>query len=85
MNSPVKYTNPISIFRAHQHLDLVLCQLIESTHEIKDKSLWHDIISDLVKEVVTNVDPNVKNGDCMDICNYVKIKIIPGNFQKEII
>ncbi len=32
----------------------------------------------MVKEVVSTVDPNVKNGDNMDIRNYVKIKVIPG-------
>jgi exosome complex RNA-binding protein Rrp42 (RNase PH superfamily) len=32
----------------------------------------------LIREVVTSVDPNVRNGDSLDIRPYVKLKIIPG-------
>lgn len=42
-----------------------------------------DIILDLVREVVTNVDPDVRNGDSLDIRPYVKIKIIPGGSLDE--
>ena len=33
----------------------------------------------LVKEAISCVDPNARNGDLLDIRPYVKIKIIPGN------
>ena len=36
-----------------------------------------------VREVVSTVDPNVRQGDSMNIREYVKIKIIPGGGMDE--
>jgi 1-phosphatidylinositol-3-phosphate 5-kinase len=40
-------------------------------------------ILSLVREVVTNVDPDVRAGDSLDIRPYVKIKVIPGGSLNE--
>ena len=43
-----------------------------------NKDAWKSIIINLVREVVSAVDPNVREGDSIDIRNYVKLKVIPG-------
>jgi hypothetical protein len=53
-------------------------KLINSSF-IKDAAgTWHSIIVNLVREVISSVDPNVRGGDSLDIRPYVKLKIIPG-------
>ena len=42
---------------------------------------WKQIIVNLVREVVSTVDPDVRSGDSMDIRPYVKLKIIPGTLS----
>jgi 1-phosphatidylinositol-3-phosphate 5-kinase len=42
------------------------------------RTAWTDVVLRLTKNVVQSVDPNVRNGDSLDIRPYVKIKIIPG-------
>ena len=49
-----------------------------SESKIDNMDVWKVIILNLVKEVVSAVDPNVREGDSIDIRNYVKLKIIPG-------
>lgn len=45
--------------------------------------LWKNTILSLVREVVGFVDPNVRQGDSMDIRDYVKLKVIPGGDMSE--
>jgi hypothetical protein len=43
-----------------------------------NSDIWLDKILSLTSEVVSNVDPDVRSGDSMDIKPYVKLKVIPG-------
>ena len=42
-----------------------------------------ELILKLTRVTVDSVDPDVRNGDCLDIRPYVKIKIIPGGSVDE--
>ena len=69
--------------RASHHFEAIVKQLVkESSLEI-DSKLWESTIINLVREVVSAVDPNVKEGDSIDIRTYVKLKIIPGGSMDE--
>jgi hypothetical protein len=47
--------------------------------KIELNSAWKELVFNLVREVVSSVDPDVRAGrDNMDIRPYVKIKVIPG-------
>lgn len=53
--------------------------LASASKKISTNSAWKDLVVNLVKEVVSCVDPDVRSGrDTMDIRPYVKIKVIPG-------
>eukprot|EP01041_Mallomonas_annulata_P002649 gene2649-5200_t len=71
--------------RASTHLDDVIEYIVKKTSEIPkpEKTMWHEIIAGLAREVVSNVDPDVRGGDSMDIRPYVKLKIIPGGRPEE--
>ena len=66
----------------------IMSQFTEFDHENLSKdslynhnstvTTWHNIIVNLIKQVVSTVDPNIRLGDSLDIRPYVKIKIIPG-------
>lgn len=47
------------------------------------KAEWKDIVLNLIKVVVSSVDPDVRSGDNIDIRPYVKIKVIPGGAMSE--
>ena len=65
--------------RASGHLQLIVDRLVETAPIASDSAaLWKTIAVNLVREVVSSVDPNVRRGDSMDIRPYVKIKTIPG-------
>jgi uncharacterized protein YaaR (DUF327 family) len=74
--------------RASTHFEAIVGQLVSSAkcvgktlrkEDVKDQSeRWKNTIVSLVREVVSSVDPNVRNGDSLDIQPYVKLKIIPG-------
>lgn len=49
----------------------------------ENRPVWERTILSLVREVVANVDPDVRNGDSLDIRPYVKIKTIPGGSRGE--
>ena len=42
------------------------------------RDIWKETILNLIKVVVSSVDPDVRHGDSLDIRPYVKIKVIPG-------
>ncbi|CAN0318275.1 unnamed protein product, partial [Ectocarpus sp. 12 AP-2014] len=44
---------------------------------------WSRIVASLVQQAVSTVDPNVKEGDFLDIRPYVKMKLIPGGHRDE--
>ncbi len=65
------------------HLMSIVDQLVSCTPLLVKKNntvQWKQIIVNLVREVVSSVDPDVKSGDSMDIRPYIKLKIIPGQF-----
>jgi hypothetical protein len=64
--------------RASAHLEAIIKLLVEDSGIKEDADLWESLIISLIREVVSAVDPNVKDGDSIDIRNYVKLKIIPG-------
>jgi len=59
---------------ADKHLQLFVHQLLQS-EQLDQK--WFDIIMKIVKRACENIRPQVKQGDKMDIRNYVKVKLIP--------
>lgn len=75
------YTNQLQQ-RASAHLEKIVERMLQTILE-KDRDLWKGIVVHLVKEVVSTVDPNVRQGDSLDIRNYVKMKIIPGGSVDE--
>ena len=69
---------------ASAHLSTIVDNLIDSNHSIvKDKKVWKEIVVNLIKTVVSSVDPDVRSGDSLDIRPYVKIKVIPGGTVSE--
>ena len=66
--------------RASAHLSSIVDRLIASAgKKIALNAAWKDLVVSLVREVVSSVDPDVREGrDSMDIRPYVKIKVIPG-------
>lgn len=64
------------------HLEKIVKRLVDECALNEHSSLWESTIIGLVREVVSHVDPNVREGDSIDIRNYVKLKVIPGEFPK---
>jgi hypothetical protein len=76
----------LSLFfdRASSHLSEIVDRLIVANPVImKDKKIWKDVVVNLIKTVVSSVDPDVRSGDNVDIRPYVKIKVIPGGAVSE--
>ncbi len=66
--------------RASDHFLRILERMVAASSIANNRELWKDMIGSLVREVVSSVDPDVRGGDGMDIRQYVKIKIIPGEY-----
>ncbi|CAG8495811.1 13415_t:CDS:10 [Funneliformis mosseae] len=70
--------NPASL----DHMRRLLRQfLLESKINLSDG--WEDVIMKLMMKVSDNLNPNVRNGDEIDIRHYVKIKKIPGGIPQD--
>jgi len=72
--------------RASTHLDAIIKNLVDSSILEKETVCaveWKETIASLVREVVGNVDPDVRSGDSMDIRPYIKLKIITGGKREE--
>ncbi|WVF69167.1 hypothetical protein IAT40_003942 [Kwoniella sp. CBS 6097] len=59
------------------HFHLMLKQAIARA-ELPHPHQWHRTLSQLLLKVSTNLQPNVKAGDDIDVRAYVKIKKVPG-------
>ncbi|WVQ96669.1 hypothetical protein IAU59_003775 [Kwoniella sp. CBS 9459] len=59
------------------HFHLMLKQAIKRA-ELPHPHQWHRTLSQLLLKVSTNLQPNVKAGDDIDVRAYVKIKKVPG-------
>ena len=62
---------------ASRHLDCVVERMMHVIDE-SERGMWKGIVLNLTRDVVSTVDPDVRQGDDIDILKYVKIKIIPG-------
>lgn len=65
--------NPASLL----HVRKLLRQLLEEG-EVPNVSAWEKALIPVLLKCTTSVDPDVENGDDMDIRHYVKLKKIPG-------
>ncbi|KAK4687031.1 hypothetical protein P7C73_g3088, partial [Tremellales sp. Uapishka_1] len=59
------------------HFHLMLQQAIARA-DLPHSEEWHRVLSKLLLKVSTNLQPNVRAGDSIDVRAYVKIKKIPG-------
>nr|XP_019045669.1 1-phosphatidylinositol-3-phosphate 5-kinase [Kwoniella bestiolae CBS 10118]OCF24599.1 1-phosphatidylinositol-3-phosphate 5-kinase [Kwoniella bestiolae CBS 10118] len=59
------------------HFHLMLQQAIARA-DLPHPQQWHRTLSNLLLKVSTNLQPNVKAGDDIDVRAYVKIKKVPG-------
>jgi 1-phosphatidylinositol-3-phosphate 5-kinase len=67
-------------------LSAIVDRLLASASTIKREKVpaWKELVVNLVREVVSSIDPDVRAGrDNMDIRPYVKIKVIPGGSVSE--
>lgn len=67
---------------ASKHLERIVEKMLDFLED-SQRDLWKGIVLNLVREVVSTVDPDVRQGDAMDILKYVKVKIIPGGSVEE--
>ena len=58
-----------------KHVNNILYQLLCMTGL---SSSWYHVIQPLIMEAGYSVKPDVAKGDTMDVCDYVRIKKIPG-------
>ncbi|WWC70740.1 uncharacterized protein I206_104691 [Kwoniella pini CBS 10737] len=59
------------------HFYLMLQQAIARA-DLPNPQQWHQTLSHLLLKISTNLQPNVKAGDDIDVRAYVKIKKVPG-------
>lgn len=60
-----------------QHVRKLLRQLLQDSH-IPSVSNWEKALIPILLQATDDVNPNVQNGDDIDIRHYVKLKKIPG-------
>lgn len=60
-----------------QHVRKLLRQLLQDSH-IHSISNWEKALIPILLQATDDVNPNVQNGDDIDIRHYVKLKKIPG-------
>ncbi|THX15770.1 hypothetical protein D6D13_02122 [Aureobasidium pullulans] len=72
-NAPAIELNRASL----QHVERLLTQLLKES-EIPRRKHWQKALMPILLQCPNDVDPDVQNGDDMDIRNYIKIKKVPG-------
>ena len=60
-----------------QHVRKLLCQLLRDT-KIPNLDGWRRALMPILLQCTDDLNPDVRHGDDIDICHYVKIKRIPG-------
>ena len=60
-----------------QHVRKLLRQLLQDSH-IHSVSSWEKALVPILLQATDDVNPNVQNGDDIDIRHYVKLKKVPG-------
>jgi 1-phosphatidylinositol-3-phosphate 5-kinase len=73
LNAPAIELNRASL----QHVERLLTQLLKDS-EIRRRKHWQKALMPILLQCPNDVDPDVQNGDDMDIRNYIKIKKVPG-------
>ena len=61
-----------------QHVQRLLSQLL-SDSELPNVASWENALLPILLRATDDVNPNVQNGDDIDIRHYVKLKKIPGS------
>ncbi|KAL1301965.1 hypothetical protein AAFC00_002421 [Neodothiora populina] len=72
-NAPAIELNHASL----QHVRKLLSQLLKGS-KISHRKRWQKALMPILLQCTDDVDPDVQNGDDMDIRNYIKLKKIPG-------
>lgn len=72
-NAPAVELNRASL----QHVERLLTQLLKDS-ETPHRRHWQRALMPILLQCPNDVDPDVQNGDDMDIRNYIKIKKVPG-------
>ena len=73
LDAPAVELNNASI----QHVRKLLCQLLQDS-EISNVNHWEKALMPILLQATDDVNPNVQNGDDIDIRHYVKLKKIAG-------
>ncbi|KAI5268226.1 hypothetical protein E4T47_07789 [Aureobasidium subglaciale] len=73
LNAPAIELNRASL----QHVERLLTQLLKES-KIPRRKHWQKALMPILLQCPNDVDPDVQNGDDMDIRNYIKIKKVPG-------
>ncbi|KAG9878843.1 hypothetical protein KCV05_g21320, partial [Aureobasidium melanogenum] len=73
LNAPAIELNRASL----QHVERLLTQLLKES-AIPRRRHWQKALMPILLQCPNDVDPDVQNGDDMDIRNYIKIKKVPG-------
>jgi 1-phosphatidylinositol-3-phosphate 5-kinase len=60
-----------------RHFEVMLGQAIQKSG-LPNPAEWHQVLSKLLLKVSTNLHPNVRAGDSIDVRAFVKIKKVPG-------
>lgn len=72
-NAPAVELNRASL----QHVERLLTQLLKESGTPRRRH-WQKALMPILLQCPNDVDPDVQNGDDMDIRNYIKIKKVPG-------
>ncbi|MCJ1287946.1 1-phosphatidylinositol-3-phosphate 5-kinase [Xylographa opegraphella] len=73
LDAPAVELNNASI----QHVRKLLCQLLQDSG-IPNIDRWEKALMPILLQATDDVNPNVQNGDDIDVRHYVKLKKIPG-------
>ncbi|KAI9593810.1 hypothetical protein BDF19DRAFT_446990 [Syncephalis fuscata] len=67
---------------AISHMRRVLQQLLQR-EEVEDHKVWEDVMMHLLLKISHQLYVDVRAGDEINICRYVKVKRIPGGHPKD--
>ncbi|GAB7355789.1 hypothetical protein MBLNU459_g6469t1 [Dothideomycetes sp. NU459] len=73
LNAPAIELNSASLDHVHR----LLSQLLKDA-KIAQRKRWEKALMPILLRCTDDVDPDVQNGDDMDVRNYIKLKKVPG-------
>jgi len=62
---------------SYQHVKKLLSQLLKDSH-VPSLSAWERALMPILMQCTDDVEPDVQQGDDMDIRHYIKLKKVPG-------